>query len=115
MTLAEDFDFTGRRILVTGAANGFGAAMADLLHAAGARLVLADWKRTARRSRGRCRARGPRLSTRPIPLRSRGSPRPGPVDTLINNAGVLVAKPLLETSFEEIRRTSMSISSAHCG
>ena len=27
MTLASDLDLTGRRILVTGAANGFGAAM----------------------------------------------------------------------------------------
>ena len=41
MSLAQDFDFTGRRILLTGAANGFGAAMAALFHAAGARLVLA--------------------------------------------------------------------------
>ena len=42
MSLTQDFDFTGRRILVTGAANGFGEAMADLFHAAGATLVLAD-------------------------------------------------------------------------
>ena len=32
--LIEDLDYTGRRVLVTGAANGFGAAMAAAFAAA---------------------------------------------------------------------------------
>ena len=36
------FDFTGRRVLVTGAASGIGAATAALFAAHGATLVLAD-------------------------------------------------------------------------
>ena len=42
MSFAKDLDFGGRRALVTGAANGFGAAIAALLAEHGASLVLAD-------------------------------------------------------------------------
>ena len=40
--LAKDLDFSGRRILVTGAANGFGAAIADTFAQQNGSLVLAD-------------------------------------------------------------------------
>jgi NAD(P)-dependent dehydrogenase (short-subunit alcohol dehydrogenase family) len=106
MSLSADFDFTGRRILVTGAANGFGAAMADLFHAAGARLVLADLEEgpLAEVAR-RCGAEAHVFDQADPASVERLARAAGPVDTLINNAGVLVAKPLLETSLEEIRRT----------
>jgi NAD(P)-dependent dehydrogenase (short-subunit alcohol dehydrogenase family) len=42
MTLQQDLDFTGKRVLITGAAHGFGAAMAKLFREQGAELVLAD-------------------------------------------------------------------------
>lgn len=105
MTLASDLDLTGRRILITGAANGFGAAMADAFHAAGATLVLADVEA------GPLAAVADRLGAErhvydqadPAAV-DRLAVAAGPVDTLVANAGVLVAKPLLETSLEEIRR-----------
>jgi len=105
VSLAQDLDFTGRRILVTGAANGFGAAMAGLFHAAGARLVLADIEEQplvelARR----CGAEAHVFDQADHVSVERLANVAGPVDILINNAGVLVAKPLLETSYEEIRR-----------
>jgi NAD(P)-dependent dehydrogenase (short-subunit alcohol dehydrogenase family) len=105
MTIAQDLDFTGRRILVTGAANGFGAAMADLFHAAGARLVLADIEEEPlARITARCKAEAHVFDQGDIASVERLAAKVGAVDTLVNNAGVLVAKPLLETSIEEIRR-----------
>lgn len=105
MTIADDLDFTGRRILVTGAANGFGAAMADLFHAAGARLVLADIEEEPlARVAACCKAEAHVFDQGDISSIERLVAKAGAVDTLVNNAGVLVAKPLLETSVEEIRR-----------
>lgn len=105
MTIADDLDFTGRRILVTGAANGFGAAIADLFHAAGARLVLADIEeRPLAEVAARCDAEAHVFDQGDVASIERLAEKAGPVDTLINNAGVLVAKPLLETSLAEIRR-----------
>jgi NAD(P)-dependent dehydrogenase (short-subunit alcohol dehydrogenase family) len=106
MSLSTDFDFTGRRILLTGAANGFGAAMADLLHAAGARLVLADLEeKPLAEVAHRCDAEAHVFDQADPASVERLANAAGAVDTLINNAGVLVAKPLLETSLEEIRQT----------
>jgi len=106
MSLSHDFDFTGRRILVTGAANGFGAAMAALFHAAGATLVLADIEeQPLAEVAARYGAEAHVFDQADPASVARLAEAAGPVDTLINNAGVLVAKPLLETSFEEIRRT----------
>ena len=105
MTLAQDLDFSGRRVLVTGAANGFGEAMADLFHAAGASLVLADIEEEALvRVATRCRAEHHVYDQSDIASIERLAAAAGPVDTLINNAGILVAKPLLETTLEEARR-----------
>ena len=104
MSLAQDFDFTGRRILVTGAANGFGEAMADLFHAAGATLVLADIEeKPLARVAARCRAEAHVYDQADPASIERLAVAAGAIDTLINNAGVLVAKPLLETSFEEAK------------
>ena len=39
---AGDFDFTGKRVLITGAAGGIGEAMAEAFAAQGATIVAAD-------------------------------------------------------------------------
>lgn len=105
MSFSHDLDFTGRRILLTGAANGFGAAMATLFHAAGARLVLADIEeQPLAEVAAQCGAEAHVFDQADPASVKRLVEAAGPVDTLINNAGVLVAKPLLETSFEELRR-----------
>lgn len=105
MSFSHDLDFTGRRILVTGASNGFGAAMATLFHAAGARLVLADIEeQPLAEIAARCGAEAHVFDQADPDSVKRLAEAAGPVDTLINNAGVLVAKPLLETSLEELRR-----------
>lgn len=106
MTLCEDLDFSGRRILVTGAANGFGAAMAGLFHEAGATLVLADIEEGPLIEAAASYGAEAHVFDQADPVSvERLAKAAGPVDTLVNNAGVLVAKPLLETSLQEIRRT----------
>ena len=103
--LLRDLDFTGRRVLVTGAANGFGAATARLLHAHGAALVLADIEADT------LAPIAAELGAEAIPY-DQADPdavaalaaRAGTVDVLVNNAGILVAKPLLETAPAEIQR-----------
>lgn len=99
------FDFGGRRVLVTGAANGFGAAIAELLHGAGARLVLADIEEAplAELAR-RCGAEAQVFDQSDMASIEHLVARAGPVDALVNNAGILLVKPLLETSLEEMRR-----------
>jgi NAD(P)-dependent dehydrogenase (short-subunit alcohol dehydrogenase family) len=107
MLLAKDLDLSGRRVLVTGAANGFGAAMARGFASHGASVVLADIEaetsaRVAREIGNGAEALAydqadPR-SVRELAGRS------GAIDVLVNNAGVLLAKPLLDCTADEIRR-----------
>jgi len=104
VSLSDDLRFEGRRALVTGAANGFGAAIATLLSELGADLVLAD------REDGPLREMAGRLGalhhiydqadSRTIDALVSAA---GPVDILVNCAGILVAKPLLETTAAEAR------------
>lgn len=106
MSLARDLDLTGRRVLITGAANGFGAAMAQRFHEAGARLVLADIERQAvAEVASRYEAEALFYDQADLASVDRLAAEAGAVDILINNAGVLIAKPLLETSLEDMRRT----------
>jgi NAD(P)-dependent dehydrogenase (short-subunit alcohol dehydrogenase family) len=105
VSLAQDLDFTGRRVLVTGAANGFGAAMAKLFTAHGAKLVLADIEGSI--LEGQADALGAEMhiydQADPESI-DRLATDVGAVDVLVNNAGILVAKPLLETDPRDIRR-----------
>lgn len=104
-SLSEDLDFAGRRVLVTGAANGFGEAIAELFADHGAKLVLADREADAlEKVAGRLGATAHVYDQSDIASIDAMAAAAGDIDVLINNAGILVAKPLLETSIEEIRR-----------
>jgi NAD(P)-dependent dehydrogenase (short-subunit alcohol dehydrogenase family) len=104
MSLSQDFDFSGRRVLVTGAANGLGAAIAAAFAAQGATLV----RPTSRRSRCATSRAGsaPRRTFSTRPIRPRWSSWRSPLgpSTSSSTTPALVAKPLLETSLEEVRR-----------
>ena len=108
------FDLTGKRALITGGTHGLGMAMATGLAGAGATLIINDLSRdklesalTQYRNKG-CNAHGyifdvtndADVSAKIEQIEN----EVGPIDVLINNAGVILRKPVLETSAEEFRQ-----------
>jgi NAD(P)-dependent dehydrogenase (short-subunit alcohol dehydrogenase family) len=105
MTLARDLDFAGRRVLVTGAANGFGAAMSEIFKQQGASLVLADIEDGPLAERAKTLdAEAHVFDQADEKSIARLVEEVGVVDILVNNAGILVPKSLLDISPAEIRR-----------
>jgi NAD(P)-dependent dehydrogenase (short-subunit alcohol dehydrogenase family) len=101
------FDFTGQRVLVTGAAGGLGQAVVRAFAAAGARLVLADLaldgiEALARELPGGAECH--RYDQAELDSIAALAERVGAVDVLCNNAGALLVKPLLDSTAEEIAR-----------
>ncbi|HJV22573.1 MAG TPA: SDR family oxidoreductase [Holophagaceae bacterium] len=102
-------------VLVTGAASGIGRLMALEAASRGARLALVDRDETGlERVRSELEGRGQLAMTFPCDLRDRVAIQAtfaeveaalGGVDVLINNAGVVGGKPLLEASPESIELT----------
>ena len=100
----------GQVALVTGAASGIGAAIADAFAAEGADLVLADLDRAgAEATAERARASGVRATVHELDLTdaeaTRGMvdeavTRHGRLDVLVNCAGLLTEVPLLEMPVE---------------
>ena len=108
-------DFKGAHVLITGAANGLGRLLALGAAARGARVTLLDLDEGGLRrlqekitQAGRDAAAFPVDLSGRIPLQAvaaRILEARGGVDILINNAGVVTGKTLLECSDEAIERT----------
>lgn len=108
-------DINGKRALVTGAASGIGRALATQLASAGARLVLWDIDDEAlSRFRAELVDGGYEADIYTCDLSRREEigavaaqtlEESGPVDILINNAGIVSGKKLLELSDREIEQT----------
>ncbi len=100
----------GRRVLITGAARGIGAAIAETFAAEGAQLALLD------REGDQCRATAQRLGALALdvdladPANAREVTQNaidslGGVDLLVNNAGILHMAPLLDITVDDWDRT----------
>jgi NAD(P)-dependent dehydrogenase (short-subunit alcohol dehydrogenase family) len=111
MAQLPSFDLTGQVALVTGASSGIGRHLALLLAAAGATVALAARRtdRLAEAAReieadgGNCRPFALDV-TRPNSVAAavaEAEQALGPLSLLVNNAGVVVSKPMLEHSEEE--------------
>ncbi len=100
----ESWNLEGKVAVVTGAARGIGRATVDLLRARGARIVASDLSEGVRELEGSDIATiigdvaDEEVAKRTIAL---AAERFGRLDILINNAGRMLNKPLLETSVEE--------------
>jgi NAD(P)-dependent dehydrogenase (short-subunit alcohol dehydrogenase family) len=111
MTKLPSFDLEGEVALVTGASSGIGRHLAALLAAAGARVGLAARRtdRLAELEREIREAGGDGIAIALDVTRSgsvaaaveRAESALGPLSILVNNAGVVVSKPLFEHSEED--------------
>lgn len=116
-------EVAGRNVLITGAASGIGRLMARKAAAKGANLVLWDIDETGlaklvaeiRANSGKAFSYRCDVSRHQDVYRVAEQVRTdvGMVDVLINNAGVISGKPLLECSDEQIRRTMDVNTMAH--
>jgi NAD(P)-dependent dehydrogenase (short-subunit alcohol dehydrogenase family) len=106
VTALPSFDLTGQVALVTGASSGIGRHLAELLAAAGAKVALAARRvdMLAEAAREIAAAGGQGLPIECDVTRSdsvaaavaTAEAELGPLTILVNNAGVVVAKPLLQ-------------------
>lgn len=101
-----------KRALVTGAASGIGRAIAIAFAGEGAHVVLAD-RASCDDTEFAIRARGGEAITvradvgeesEVMQLLAAVAARLGGLDVLVNNAGILIEKPLLETTAEDFDR-----------
>jgi all-trans-retinol dehydrogenase (NAD+) len=107
--------FSGAHVLITGAASGIGRLLARGAAARGARVTLLDQDEAGlRAARAEIAAEGGDAAGFSVDLCDRAALQAtaalvlaarGPVDILINNAGVVTGKPLLECSDAAIERT----------
>jgi all-trans-retinol dehydrogenase (NAD+) len=108
-------ELVGKNVLITGAASGIGRLMAGKIGARGARLILWDLDSEGLDGlRAELAAQGVAVRAYGCDLAQRDAIQTtaarvlrdcGPVDVLINNAGIVNGKSLLDSSDDEIERT----------
>jgi short-subunit dehydrogenase len=112
--LADDHDLRGRRVLVTGASSGIGAALARGLAAEGAVVALSA-RRADRLDEvlADCRATSPDSCSIPLDLAEPDAPERlvteaeqalGGIDVLVNNAGIPKRRAAEDLSTDEVEQ-----------
>lgn len=111
MNFPEAFSLRGQTALITGGGTGIGFAMARAMHAAGAQVVLVGRRESelaaavARLGEGAHALAHDITSFDEAPeLLARATRRAGPVTCLVNNAGIHLKKPAVDTTEEEFLR-----------
>lgn len=105
------FDLTGARVLITGAGSGIGRRMALEAASRGAEVVIWDLHGAAAEATAvQVRDMGGTATAAVVDVTdaaavARAADAAGPVDVLINNAGVVTGARLLEATEQQIRRT----------
>lgn len=101
----------GARVLITGGGNGIGRQMAVQAATRGAHIIIWDRDRdAAERVRDEIMAAGGTAESHTVDITevavvNRVAERSGVVDVLINNAGIVAGKHLLDSTESDIRRT----------
>jgi len=108
-------DFNAKNVLITGAASGIGRLMADKIAAQGAHVILWDVNQQGLDSlQAELQTQNRKVTTYTCNLTDRNAiyataervlQECGAVDVLINNAGIVSGKPLLEAADADIIRT----------
>jgi NAD(P)-dependent dehydrogenase (short-subunit alcohol dehydrogenase family) len=111
MNYPEAFSLRGEVALITGGGTGIGLAMARAMHAAGARVVLVGRREAELSAAVGSLGAGASYVVHDITqldaaaaLVARVAGEVGPVTCLVNNAGIHLKKPAVETTPEEFQR-----------
>lgn len=120
-------DLAGKKIVISGAANGLGYAMADCLARSGAQLVLTDINGEAVQQAAKRLAEQYAADVAGVQhdvsqesswqsLYQAVSARWSQLDGLVNNAGIMIHRPFIHTTLEDFRKTqSINVESVFIG